>query len=709
MIDINSGFKVGFNSNNKDIILTFDDGTIIRNNDIGLESLEFVQSISEENTLKYGKVNASSFKIKVKNNKSYKGLWFNVGLKVAAWTLPLGRFCVYSDVSNDQSGYSDIVAYDKLFYVFDKDLKDWYLSLSFPITVKDFRDSLFEHVGIEQLEVTLPNDDVLINQTIDGNGLTFRKAIESICEINACFGCINNEGKFKYVSLEIYEYAEVSAFNGSNILQNTLKTENILSGKINKVTIKETEDDLGFSYGDETREGSEYSIVDNFLMYGADDETLRTVAYRFYNKVYRTYYKPFSFKTLGKPWLEIGDVINFHNASESIGGIGYILNRSYKGIQAPQDDFSAKGTETFEENKASNIYTDIQQLKGRTNSLIRTLDETKSEIERIESENEQFKTTVEQSFDEITLKVESKVGDEELLSKINLSKGLIEIVGDLGITIDTPNFKLDKNGNAKFTYTGGAWINPTEKDLETIKNVMAGTVTVSDTVYKNMDFNCDGQITIKDALAMQRLIMGTMHVDEYVKKYGYEKQLSQIEMKIDPSDPINTITISGTNSFGSSFESNFGINTTKCVTLLAEGANVGELDVSGELVAGSVKTTGGADLDAIGAYKSQYVGFSYGGQGLGLTFYKVGRTCTVYVNNNVATGVANSTVTIGSGVIPADFRPVCNVKQLLEYNANGTRYSCQLGFTTNGNVTALASAGGALSLTGYTITYITAT
>ena len=67
------------------------------------------------------------------------------------------------------------------------------------ITIKDFRDSFFEEVGITQEETDLPNDDVEITRTAEFTQLSGKTVLNAICEINGCFGHVDRTGTFVYV------------------------------------------------------------------------------------------------------------------------------------------------------------------------------------------------------------------------------------------------------------------------------------------------------------------------------------------------------------------------------------------------------------------------------------------------------------------------------------------------------------------------------
>lgn len=61
----------------------------------------------------------------------------------------------------------------------------------------------------------------------------------------------------------------------------------------------------------------------------------------------------------------------------------YILKRTLKGIQALRDDLEADGEE-YRTSKVNGIQRSILQLKGKSNTLERSIEETKSTIVDVE-------------------------------------------------------------------------------------------------------------------------------------------------------------------------------------------------------------------------------------------------------------------------------------------------------------------------------------
>jgi hypothetical protein len=413
-------------SDYKDLILVFDNGVVINNEDVALESMNLNQSVCDQDELKFGKVSSACFKVKIKGTTStYKGLWFNASIKSGEHEIKLGRFCVYSDKATSDMQYRDIVAYDKLFWAMNTDVTEWYDNLTFPISQKDFRDSLCQELGLVQDETVLPNDNVLFTKTILTEKLIGLDVLEALCEMNATWGTINSDGKFRYIKVRthtkdaIYPKDDLypddtlypdditdDTLTRGNYHLGSLKYEEFDCKAVTKVTIRQSSDDLGYSKGED---GNTYVIEDNFLLYGASDETLEIVASNFLDYASYLTYTPGQLSCKGAPWREVGDLLKVFAERRTL--LIPIYKRTLSGITALKDEYSAGGTEVFGEKKSSPS-TKIKQLQSRANKLTRDLDETRSEVSKIETDlstnystTTETKSLIKQSADEISLEV----------------------------------------------------------------------------------------------------------------------------------------------------------------------------------------------------------------------------------------------------------------------------------------------------------------
>lgn len=384
----------------KQMRIASDDGLIdISNKEIHWEQFELKESLCSQSELTFGACEASQIKFKISNvYLSMVGKWLTVSETLGGHTdapFIFGRYKVVSDVPTDDRRYRNVTAYDAMYDILHRDAAAWYNRLKFPMTLKVFRDSFFSYMGVTQETTTLVNDGMTIEKTIEPQELSGKTVIESICEINGCFGHITRAGKFRYVVLEqmieglypaddLYPSDDLypaDPMNATDIARNnysSCKYEDYLCQHISKLQIRQKENDIGAITGS----GNNcYVIEDNFLVYGKSAVDLQTIAENIYSVISVVWYRPASVEATGNPCFEVGDGIKLTTTGEII--YTYILQRTLNGIQKPWDSYSANGEE-YRSEKLNGLQKSIIQLKGKTNTLIRTVEETRLEMKDIE-------------------------------------------------------------------------------------------------------------------------------------------------------------------------------------------------------------------------------------------------------------------------------------------------------------------------------------
>ena len=422
----------------KQIIIVTDDKKInITNTELHEDKFELSESLCSEKELKFGTCEASVVKFTISNIfQSLKGKWITVKITPKGADAPyqIGRYKVYSDKPTADRKCRDVEAYDALYDVLNADMAAWYNSLTFPMTLKAFRDAFFQHFGIEQEEISLVNDNMTVEKTIEitgssadgstiGEALSGKTVLSCICEINGCFGHIGRDGKFHYISLDqemqglyprndlypaddLYPRDPHSQPIGRSFYISA-KYEDYLVKSIDKLQINEKENDIGVIVGT----GSNgYEIKGNFLVYGKGSTELREIANNVYGKIRGIVYRPFSADCKGNPCLEVGAAIRFNTKYEIVES--YVLKRTLKGIQALRDAISADGEE-YRTKKVNSVHEDILQLKGKSNVLERTIEETKSTITDVEKG---LQSQITQNAESITMEVTRAKGAEGTLS-----------------------------------------------------------------------------------------------------------------------------------------------------------------------------------------------------------------------------------------------------------------------------------------------------
>lgn len=566
----------------KQMRIASDDGLIdISNKEIHWEQFELKESLCSQSELTFGACEASQIKFKISNvYLSMVGKWLTVSGTLGGHTdapFIFGRYKVVSDIPTDDRRYRNVTAYDAMYDILHRDAAVWYNRLKFPMTLKVFRDSFFSYMGVTQETTTLVNDGMTIEKTIEPQELSGKTVIESICEINGCFGHITRDGKFRYVILkemieglypadDLYPSDDLypaDPMNATDIARNSYsacKYEDYLCQHISKLQIRQKENDIGAITGS----GNNcYVIEDNFLVYGKSAADLQTIAENIYSVISVVWYRPASVEATGNPCFEVGDGIKLTTTGEII--YTYILQRTLKGIQKPWDSYSANGEE-YRSEKLNGLQKSIIQLKGKTNTLTRTVEETRlemrdieqglstdisitaqglsAEISRATKSEDALSTRISATAEGLSVEI-TRASDAEgnLSAQLQAQAGEIalkasrdNIIGEINLTPDTAKIKaarIDLVGlvTADEFVSKYATIETLNATSANLQNLIAGKASISDlntvslTVSGKLDaaeFNAENisamNITVRSAnivggLSAEKITTGTLSVE----------------------------------------------------------------------------------------------------------------------------------------------------------------------------------------------------
>jgi hypothetical protein len=420
MVDYQYSILFLKDSVDKQLNIVSDDGKInITNTELHQEKFELTESLCSESELTFGACEAGMIKFTVSNVfLPMKGKWLTAKMTLDGHEdkpFQIGRYKVYSDTPTADRTCRDVVAYDALYDILSSDVTDWYNQIlpqkDSKVTLKQFRDSFFNHFGVEQEEVSLVNDEMIIEKTVEvkasssgssdtaekstiGEAISGKEVLFCILEINGCMGNIGRVGKFRYVYLtqeiqglypanDLYPADDLYPRNpkSTSISKSqyiSAQYEDYIVRTIDKLQIREKENDIGVIVGDGK---NTYVIEGNFLVYGKGTKELNEIGEKTLSKIKGIIYRPFSADCKGNPCLEVGDAVRMTTKYELIET--YILKRTLKGIQALRDDLEANGEE-YRTSKVNGVQRSILQLKGKSNTLERSIEETKSTIVDVE-------------------------------------------------------------------------------------------------------------------------------------------------------------------------------------------------------------------------------------------------------------------------------------------------------------------------------------
>lgn len=473
------------------------------------DNLTLTQVLCSTNSLTFGQCGSATLEVTVSDVlMDLTGKWFTLSVEVGGYEMMLGIYKVKSFERQADRNKKRILAYDRMLN-FAVDVAEWYQGLTFPMSLKQFRTALCEHVGVPQRDVALPLDDMQVTKTIEPSQISGRDIMKAICEINGCFGQIDVTGKFKYVFLGtsgLYPSEELfpsddlfpSEMHGENLSHLKEATyEDFLVKSIDKVQIRQEEGDIGAAYGIGK---NTYTIQGNFLVFGKGSQELINIAATILESIGRKTYRPCKIVTQALPWVEPGDGIICYTSDDVIET--YCLKRTIKGIQTMMDTFEAAGTRERKENFG--IATQIIQLEGKTAIIKKSVEEVSVRVTDLKKQTDtQFIQTAEQILLEVTRAKQAETSLSLKADEIDLSvKNLKDYTeGQFRVTADQILAKVSKG------------------DVSAQISIESGGVDIRgsrfswDSMYSSM--TSDGKLRCQNVVAINGVFSGTLSSETF--------------------------------------------------------------------------------------------------------------------------------------------------------------------------------------------------
>ena len=400
MIDVlDSTKELYMNSSHKELTITFPNKNIVlHNTNLLQEDVELTELLETEKQLSFKGCNSSSFQFSMAGLlQDVRDEYLEVSVK-AGNTESIPLFSGYV-VSQNNRNYEDVVTklecQDVLYKKRNIDVTAWYNGLTFPITVKNFRNSFFTYLGIDQV-VDVHDEEAsgdLINDSLTLTKMNAAKLpkvlnagdiMQYICQINARYGQYGRDKKFHYRQLrEIIKglYPSYETFpspttypSGENAnvkydlsLYSKIQYEPYMVENIDGVTIRDNEGN-STHYGNTT---NVFEIADNFLASSLSDKA--TACQNIYNEIKVVWYIPVELNCVGFPWIECGDIILTRTKKNMVRT--YVLQRTLKGIQALFDTMKSSGEqyrELYKESEATGVSTNRSGVKANADEIVAT-------------------------------------------------------------------------------------------------------------------------------------------------------------------------------------------------------------------------------------------------------------------------------------------------------------------------------------------------
>lgn len=398
MLDVLDSTKEAYyNHSIKHLRITFPNINLtLDENHIVDKSFKLTEILENGSELEFKGCNASKLQFKTEDvMRDIRGQYVEAYV-TADETEEIPLFKGYVDVQSNQTHedlVAEVTAYDIIGVIRNQDVTEWFTGLTYPITVKDFRDSFFTYLDIEQ--VVEPDIDGNTTLTLDSLTLqspeTTSKVVnaidimQGICQINGRYGQIGRDGKFHYrylkeiikglyPSFETYpsETTYPSGENADIIVNidsyNTLTYEPYEVVRIDRVDILTDKGAVGGTYGVGT---NVLSVSDNVV--GVLLTNKSTAARLLYGEVNLAAYIPMKEKAIGLPFAECGDVLLTRTRKNIVRS--YVMKRVLSGEMSMFDDFTSEGNQyraKYKESENTGIVANRTGVKENSDEITAT-------------------------------------------------------------------------------------------------------------------------------------------------------------------------------------------------------------------------------------------------------------------------------------------------------------------------------------------------
>ena len=397
-----------------------------------------------------------------------------------------------------------VTAYDNV-TLLDVDVSEWLNSLTFPITIKDFATALATKCGLELANEPRLNKDYQV-QKFTGSGVKARDLMKMVCSASGCFCNADADGKLlfdwykknKDVSISISKSADGRYFYLFDVLDrnlddnveralitskaseestyeipyfaNQLTFSDFTVKAIDKVQVKQSDDDVGVIYPADAQGTNALVIQGNQLLSTTSDEALRPYVKNLYDGLNNITYVPCSnIQTPETLDIKVGDIVTVSDGKRQFET--WITSVKHSGNRCTFESVgnANRNTTTVVNNTQYNARQKMAEIKTSVDRISTKLSEY--------STTEEMNSAITQSADSITLEVSKTYATKnsldgytktnEVRSKFAMDSSSVTIdTGRLtfnsnSIVINSTNFKLDGSGNVTasgtFKSVNGKW------------------------------------------------------------------------------------------------------------------------------------------------------------------------------------------------------------------------------------------------------------
>lgn len=378
-----------------------------------------------------------------------------------------------------------VAAYDNITKL-DIDVSDWLNALAFPVSISSFATQLAAKCGLEFANSAPINGDYPV-QTFTATNVTGRELMKMVAQATGSFIRANANGELEYAWYVTNSKLSIAPNGSSNgfyfktakdkenkILHDRqvvrLRTADIVPGKapyfsgqltfsdftvtaIDKVQVKQSDDDVGVIYPADATGTNALIISTNKLLVTDSDATLRPYVKNLYDRLNNMVYVPCSnIQTPETLDIRAGDIVTVTDGKREF--VTWITSVKRSGNRCTFESVGSinRNTTTTANNAQYNSKQKILEISATVDGLTVKAEQTTQDISGLSSQYTQLKQTFDRF--ELTAVTDGNVRSKFALDQtsVTIESGTITFKGDT-LVVDSDNFKLAQDGTVSITGT----------------------------------------------------------------------------------------------------------------------------------------------------------------------------------------------------------------------------------------------------------------
>ena len=230
----------------------------------------------------------------------------------------VGVFYAEKPTRTKRNSYK-VTAYDTMSKL-DADFSGWLHAnqAQFPKTIWQLVQLACQRAGVTLASSSLPINGSYSVQAFYADDLTCRQIISWAAEAAGCYAHMNADGKLQFLTYtDKRSTAKITpdgASNSTAYYADSLSYEDYTVKAIEKVQIRQSDNDVGVIYPDSTTATNTYAVQGNLLLTTGTEANLKSVAQNLYNVLKNVTYTPCKVSVPSSSGLACGQIVHVKDA-----------------------------------------------------------------------------------------------------------------------------------------------------------------------------------------------------------------------------------------------------------------------------------------------------------------------------------------------------------------------------------------------------------